>query len=62
MRKAQAFSAPEGSFQIVEGHVFNVATPGGRVFLDFDADFRKGFSATIAPEDRKAFRNSNAGA
>ena len=59
VRKAGGFSAPEGSFQIVEGHVFNVASPGGRVFLDFGADFRKGFSATIAPEDRKVFRNSD---
>ncbi|HXS05724.1 MAG TPA: thermonuclease family protein [Rhizomicrobium sp.] len=59
VRKAKDFSAPEGSFQIVEGHVFNVASPGGRMFLDFDPDFRKGFSAIIAPEDRKAFRNSD---
>jgi len=60
VRKAAGFSAPEASFQVVEGHVFNVASPpGGRAFLDFDADFRKGFSAVIAPEDRKAFRNSD---
>jgi DNA/RNA endonuclease YhcR with UshA esterase domain len=29
------------------------------VFLDFSLDYRKGFSATIAPEDRKAFRDSD---
>lgn len=58
VRRAQALSAPEGSFQIVEGHVFNVASPAaGRAFIDFDPDFRKGFSAVIAPEDRKAFRD-----
>jgi hypothetical protein len=59
VRRTQGLSAPEGSFQIIEGHVFNVARPGGRIFLDFDPDFRKGFSATIAPEDRKAFRDSD---
>jgi len=60
VRRAQGFSAPEGSYQIVEGHVANVATPAsGRAFLDFDADFRKTLSAVIAPEDRKAFRDSD---
>jgi endonuclease YncB( thermonuclease family) len=60
VRKAENFSAPEGSFQIVEGHVFNVGGPtSGRAFLDFNADFRKGLSAIIAPEDRKAFRNTD---
>jgi len=58
VRSAKNFTAPEGSFQVVEGHVFNVANPpSGRAFLDFDPDFRKGFSAVIAPEDRKAFRD-----
>ena len=60
VRQAQGFSAPEGSYQLVEGHVVNVANPpSGRAFLDFDADFRKGLSAVIAPEDRKAFRDSD---
>ena len=60
VRQAQGFSAPDGSFQIVEGHVVNVSSlPSGRAFLDFDADFRKGLSVVIAPEDRKAFRDSD---
>ena len=60
VRKANGLSVPEGSFQVVEGHVFNVANPpSGRAFLDFDPDFRKGFSAIIAPEDRKAFRDTD---
>ena len=60
VRQAPGFAAPEGSFQIVEGHVFNVALPsGGRAFIDFNADFRKGLSAVIAPEDRKAFRDAD---
>lgn len=60
VRKAQTLSATEGSFQVVEGHVFNVANPpSGRAFLDFNPDFHKGFSAIIAPEDRKAFRDTD---
>ena len=58
VRKAQDFSAPEGSFQLVEGRVANVASHEGRTFLDFNIDYRKGLSVTIAPEDRKAFRTS----
>lgn len=59
VRAAASFTAPAGSFQIVQGHVVNVASHDGRVFLDFNEDYRKGFSAIIAPEDRKAFRNSD---
>ena len=60
VRQAEGFSAPEGSFQLVEGHVFNVAaSSGGRAFIYFNADFRKGLSAVVAPEDRKAFRGGD---
>jgi endonuclease YncB( thermonuclease family) len=45
-----------GSFQLVEGKVANVGIHDGRAFLDFNDDYRQGFSATVAPEDRKAFR------
>jgi micrococcal nuclease len=47
-----------GSFQLVEGRVANVGVHDGRAFLDFRDDYRQGFSATVAPEDRKAFRNA----
>ena len=47
-----------GSFQLVEGRVANVGVHDGRAFLDFQDDYRQGFSATVAPEDRKAFRNA----
>jgi micrococcal nuclease len=47
-----------GSFQLVEGKVVNVGVHDGRAFLDFNDDYRQGFSATIAPEDRKAFRKA----
>jgi len=59
VRDAASFAAPGGSFQIVQGRVVNVSTHDGRVFLDFSEDYRKGFSAIIAPEDRKLFRNSD---
>ncbi|MBS0280847.1 MAG: hypothetical protein JSR25_06785, partial [Proteobacteria bacterium] len=51
--------APAGSFQIVQGRIVNVASHDGRVFLDFNEDYRKGLSAIVAPEDRKAFRDSD---
>lgn len=59
VRQAGSLSAPAGSFQVVEGRVVNVASHDGRVFLDFNTDYRKGFSATVAPDDRKAFRGSD---
>lgn len=45
-----------GRFEVVEGQVENVGVHEGRAFLDFQEDYRRGFSAFIAPEDRKAFR------
>jgi len=59
VRQAGSLSAPAGSFQLVEGRIVTVATHDGRVFLDFNMDFRRGFTASIAPEDRKAFRGSD---
>lgn len=59
VRRAKGFSAPAGSFQVVEGCVVNVGGSRGRVFLDFNADYRQGFSATVAPDDKKAFRGSH---
>jgi len=59
VRNAASFAAPGGNFQIVQGRIVNVSTHDGRVFLDFSEDYRKGFSAIVAPDDRKAFRNSD---
>jgi len=59
VRNAASFAAPAGGFQIVHGRIVNVSTHDGRVFLDFSEDYRKGFSAIIAPEDRKLFRNND---
>jgi hypothetical protein len=49
-------SAATGSFQVVEGWVTNVATKDGRISVDFGNDWQRGFSAVIAPQDRRAFR------
>lgn len=46
-----------GSFQIVEGRIAHVDARPGRAFIDFSDDAQHGFSAVIAPEDRKAFRD-----
>ena len=59
VRQAAALSPSlAGSFELVEGKVANVGIHDGRAFLDFRDDYRQGFSATVAPEDRKAFRNA----
>jgi hypothetical protein len=44
-----------GTFQLVEGQVTNVGQADGRQFIDFGD--RRIFSAVIAPEDRRAFRD-----
>ena len=49
--------AGAGSFQIVEGRVTNVARNNGLVFIDFDGNGRRVFSAVVQPEDRRAFRD-----
>jgi endonuclease YncB( thermonuclease family) len=60
---AYAPRAPEqvkgstGSFQVIEGWVTNVGQGAGRTFIDFGSDGQRIFSAVIAPEDRRAFRD-----
>jgi hypothetical protein len=44
-----------GTFQIVEGRVLN-ASVKSRAYLNFGADWKNDFTATIAPEDMKTFR------
>jgi hypothetical protein len=57
IRVADAALADDiGSFQIVEGVVANVGRGDGRSFIDFSMDWRNGFSAVVAGEDRKTFR------
>jgi endonuclease YncB( thermonuclease family) len=55
-RSPQDMKGTVGTFQVVEGWVTNVGGGSGRTFIDFSSDWQRGFSAIIAPEDRRAFR------
>ena len=50
--------ATAGTFQIVEGVVKSADVRGGRAYLNFGADWRTDFTATISPADMKLFRAS----
>jgi endonuclease YncB( thermonuclease family) len=56
-RAPQEMKATIGSFQLVEGTVSNVGQANGRLFIDFSRNGQRVFSAVIAPEDRRAFRD-----
>lgn len=56
-RSPQEMKGTAGSFQLVDGWVTNVSSGGGRVFIDFGSNGQRSFSAVIAPEDRRAFRD-----
>jgi endonuclease YncB( thermonuclease family) len=45
----------DGTFQLVEGRVEAVAIVRGRVYLNFDQDFRQDFTVTIDPRDTRRF-------
>ncbi len=47
-----------GTFQIIEGRVAGAAKVQGRVFLNFGADYRTDFTATIVPESVGMFAKS----
>jgi micrococcal nuclease len=46
-----------GKFQLVEGYVTNIGNAGGRTFIDFGSNGQHSFSAIVAPQDRRAFRD-----
>lgn len=52
----QQMRGKEGTFQVMEGWVTGVGRSGARTFIDFGNDWRQGFSATIAPEDKARFK------
>jgi hypothetical protein len=52
-------TSDEGKFLVVEGPVANGAVHDGRVFLDFSANYARGFTAIIAPADHANFRKTN---
>ena len=47
-----------GTFQIVDGVVTNASIHDGRAYLNFGDDWRTDFTATIAPDDMKRFREA----
>jgi len=47
-----------GSFQIVEGRPAAVAIAGGTAYLNFGADWRTDFTASISKADMKLFRRA----
>ena len=44
-----------GTFQIVEGKVLNASIKNGRAYLNFGADWRRDFTATVDPVDMPNF-------
>ena len=57
IRTPQEMKGTAGTFQLMEGQVRHVGSGGGRLFIDFGDGDRPSFSALIAPEDRRAFRD-----
>ena len=47
-----------GTFQIVQGTVTGVSVRAGRAYINFGNDWKTDFTATVAPEDLKAFRDA----
>ncbi|MEI9993636.1 MAG: thermonuclease family protein [Rhizomicrobium sp.] len=56
VRSPDGLARDTGSFQIVEGRVRNAELRNGRAYLNFGADWRGDFTATIDPEDLPNFR------
>jgi endonuclease YncB( thermonuclease family) len=57
VREPRQLRGTAGTFQVVEGRVANVGrASSGRAFIDFGTDWPQGFSATVAPADRRRFR------
>lgn len=60
--KAYAVRTPEAvvddinTFQIVEGKVLTASVKNGRAYLNFGADWRSDFTATVDPIDMRNFR------
>ncbi|MGV8998013.1 MAG: thermonuclease family protein [Parvibaculaceae bacterium] len=52
-----ALEAREGQFVLVEGVVTDAIIRGGRLYLNFDADWRTDFTVTVAAGDARLFRD-----
>jgi len=51
----EALESLEGTFQLVEGRVEDVAIVGERVYLNFGQDYRHDFTISIDPRDARRF-------
>jgi endonuclease YncB( thermonuclease family) len=47
-----------GAFALIEGRVVDVATVGGRGFVNFGADYKTDFTLSLAPKIRRAFADA----
>lgn len=60
-RNASSMYPLRYSYQLVEGRVHEVAVVRGRIYINFDENWRKDFTARIEPGDRHAFPGRGAG-
>lgn len=58
IRAASGVGPYEGSFQLVEGIVLDVARVRGRTFLNFGSDYRKDFTVLVPSKVRRAFEKA----
>lgn len=58
VQEADGKVGPPDTYQLVEGTVRQIADVRGRVFLNFGEDYRKDFTATVAPKDARTFSAS----
>jgi hypothetical protein len=58
IRTPDQLAGTTGTFQIVEGKVLTANMKNGRAYLDFGADWRSDFTATISPDDMPIFRDA----
>lgn len=55
IRRAEPPDIPLDSFELVQGRVRAVAVVNGRAYLNFGPDWRRDFTATVRPADRRRF-------
>ena len=57
IRTPEAADRYLGRFELIQGRVRDVAIVRGRVYLNFGADWRSDFTATLAPKVRRLFES-----
>lgn len=58
IKSAANVTDEEKGFVIVEGQIESTATRSNRIYLNFGADWRTDFTASIAPEHKRRFSNA----